>query len=290
MNRQQFTSFLVAAACMLALGVTATSLSSSVTSSPSTAVDLRYDLLPIDRSAVADLNQRGMETEEDGDHQRAAAASDAGGATATRSDTGEPADGERTAQGGSAGQQDLGGGPSDVGQVGRVTGESGADSGSDAGSDEGPSDERGDESDEESDDGLVGQLAVGIVVVGLLALLYRYRDELRPGRSPPSKGPDRPHAPSSGFDPLGPPPDENVVYLAWHTLVADVPLENPAVRTAHECAREAKRAGKDPVATRALRRTFEEVRYGAEPVTQTRAGRVREATKRLELDVPVEGP
>lgn len=57
MNGHNLTTLAVALAVLLAVGVSATTLSAAVTSDPSQAVDVNYDLLPIDDEDVAEIHR-----------------------------------------------------------------------------------------------------------------------------------------------------------------------------------------------------------------------------------------
>ncbi|MFB6164436.1 MAG: DUF4129 domain-containing protein [Haloarculaceae archaeon] len=99
MNRQQLTSVAVALACFLAVGVSATTLADTVSSSPSEAVDPNYDVLPIDGGDVADLQAQIHQRGDDADHRARQSRPDPG--------SGHASGGSTANSGGGGGGQSL---------------------------------------------------------------------------------------------------------------------------------------------------------------------------------------
>lgn len=76
---------------------------------------------------------------------------------------------------------------------------------------------------------------------------------------------------------------ENDVDAAWIRLVSAVGERAGSARTTREYERAAVDAGLDPDAVSLVTRTFEEVRYGGQPVTDERRRRANEGIQRLGL-------
>lgn len=76
---------------------------------------------------------------------------------------------------------------------------------------------------------------------------------------------------------------ENDVDAAWVRLVSAVGERAGSARTTREYERAAVDAGLDPDAVSLVTRTFEEVRYGGQPVTDERRRRANEGVQRLGL-------
>jgi hypothetical protein len=291
MNRHQLISIAVAMSCFLAVGVAATTLSSTLSSEPHEAVDLDYSYLPIESSDVADF-QQDIETKKRDENLAedppAGNGNDGqeGGGTGdqperpeqqNRDDTGvAPATGDEDESGAMPGPADGGSGPAPGNGSETIAGGDGSSGGGE--SDQATNEET--ESDGDGFDPLLIALAAGL----LAALLYRYRDRL-----PWFGGSTEDTSTETDSEPAwepSPPPDANVVFAAWDALMRNVDVENTRTRTTHECANAAAKTGMDPNAVETLTRTFEEVRYGRRPVTDDRRQRVSQVCQRLQLDLP----
>lgn len=284
MNRHQLTSIAVAMACFLAVGVAATTLSSTVSSNPAEAVDLNYRYLPIESSDVAKLNnQINRHKHDPSQHaddpaQRGGRGQDGRGSGPDQPDQPQremkPKRGDSSNPGGLRGQQHD--------QKGLTPGDGSHEM---AGKGKGNSKQP---APKEVDSGSLLWLAVGLLVAGLLlALAYRYRDRLLAffGSSSSVESEDETDA---GWKP-SPPGEKNVVFTAWNTLLRNLDVEDTAARTTTECATAAANAGMDRDAIETLTQTFEEVRYGKRPVTDDRRQRVSQVCQRLQLDLPEGG-
>lgn len=87
---------------------------------------------------------------------------------------------------------------------------------------------------------------------------------------------------------------DNEVYEAWVRMTRQLDGPDPATSTPGEFAAAAADAGMDRQDVEALTQLFEEVRYGDEPVTETRARRAQELFERIGTEYgpdekPVEG-
>lgn len=250
MNREQLMTVTVALACFAALGASATTLASSLSSDPDEAVDLDYDLLPIESDEAADL-QRQIESNTDQQSEasgQGSASSQTGGSGASESSS-------------TAGDGVTGGGD------GQSSGLSDAEEGGLALTNEPVS-------------SLLSTLFPLAVVAALLAVLARYRDRIRAMLAPDDGRQPGEESAREGF--VTPPRDANDVFATWDALVRNLDVDADA-RTTRECASAAAEAGMDADAVQTLRRTFEEVRYGDRPVTEQRSRRVREVRDRLDL-------
>ncbi|WP_169302341.1 DUF4129 domain-containing protein [Halorientalis salina] len=291
MNRHQLISIAVAMSCFLAVGVAATTLSSTLSSEPHEAVDLDYSYLPIESSDVADF-QQDIETQKrdaDAAEEPPVGGSDDGQGAGgigdqpdrpeqrNRDDSGlAPATGDEDESGAMPEPQDGGSGPAPGNGSETIAGGDGSGGGGE--SDQATNEET--ESDADGFDPLLIALAAGL----LAALLYRYRDRL-PWFDGSTDGASADTDAENAWEP-SPPPDANVVFAAWDALMRNVDVENTRTRTTHECANAAAKAGMDPSAIETLTRTFEEVRYGERPVTEDRRQRVSQVCQRLQLDLP----
>ncbi|WP_424018726.1 DUF4129 domain-containing protein [Halorientalis pallida] len=266
MNRTQLTSLVVALACFGAVGVSASTLSSTVAADPSDALDPDYEVIPVAGDGLAQLEAAvaggtgGPEPGgDDGPERRAGgsgssddqAESDAGDSE----ESANAGDGEGDAEKGQGGSGDSGGGGAGDG-TSRVPGERFT---------------------------LVDLLTL-LVLAGLVVatawLCYRYRDRFRglfTTEEPPAEDDPRPV-------PDGPPADDNLVFEAWDDLLSDLDVDRPETLTTRECADAAAAAGFDRTEIERLRLDFEAVRYGGLPVTDSRRRRARSARKRLGLN------
>jgi hypothetical protein len=276
MNHDQLTTVTVALACFLAVGVAATTLSSSVTTDPSEALEPDYSLLPIGSDDVATV-QEDIEANGDRAGDQDGRDDDDGGTAATTGNgdergapwVGPPGDAER-------GDRDS----ETDGEADGGDGDSGDDGVAGGGGRSGPG---------WADTSSVPPWALALLVVAVvLALGYRFRRHLR------GLLPDSGHEPTREHEDAGPwradaQPGDNEVYRAWMALVRRAELEDPHVRTTAECASAARRAGMDPDAVDRLRAAFEEVRYGKRPVTESRRREVARIRGRLQLDTAGDG-
>ena len=114
------------------------------------------------------------------------------------------------------------------------------------------------------------------ILVGGVAVGVRFRNRLFDAtetEATPDTGPAPPQMPN--------PDPSNEIERAWWSMVERFGVDRPHTKTPGECAREAIDAGGDEEAVRTLTRTFEEVRYGGEPITDDRLDRIHHGTDRL---------
>jgi hypothetical protein len=272
MNRTQLSSLAVALACITALGVSATTLSSSLSSDPAEAVDLNYDLLPITGDEVADLQQTIQQDSDgsggadhgDGDGDGSGGGQDDGdtaeGAERDRAAVGAAATGQSGGSGGSANDASDGGDGSGSGGGARGLFGAGA-----------------------AGEQLLDDLLWVLALLVLAALAVRYRERIRALLG--AVRPERSHSASTarrGW--TGAPADANVVVRAWDDLVRQVGVADPHTLTTGECSAAARRRGYDAEAVETLRRAFDAVRYGDRPVTDERRHRVTRSCRDLGID------
>lgn len=280
MNRDAVLSVALALCCVLAIGASATSLESAVSTKPSEAVDVDYASLPIDSTDAERLREQ----------VEGAAAGDAGGASAdSNADSSagaKPGSGDEQAKkrvGDPGAEERQADAPKESGESAQSKQKqnqqerSGGDQSGSRPPDRGPL--------ETLWDLLMDLLALLLRSIPLLValaaavLLVRERDRVL-ARLRALLGGD----PSDGGDgeaALGEPSPANEVASAWFEMVAGLGLDRDPARTPRECARRAVDAGLDREAVGALTETFEAVRYGDESPSSERTRRAREAISRL---------
>lgn len=263
MNAERYLLVAVALCCVLAAGVAASTLDSSLETDPAEAVELDYSLLPIGEDTV----EAAQEEAQGGDGS--GAPGDDGGRTTKQG----AAD-----QGAPAGVDSADQGDGDAGESGSVD-EGGPKMGQGPGSGVGGN-QRGlvftllD---------LLEMLLPWLVLLALLALASHYRDRLRAvaaalwtwvgERSPTDRDRDR-RWPRTV-------PDE-AIHRAWLRMVSLTDLDRPSRRTTAEAERAAISQGLEAESVRALTDRFREVRYADEPATRERVDEVEEHLHRIE--------
>jgi hypothetical protein len=274
MNRSQLTSLVVALACVGTVGVSATTLSSSVAADPSDALDPDYEVLPVAgdgleqlESAVASDGDESTTTQRDGPGDQ----SDSAGSREERTEVNDAGDdaSEDSSVGGGDADGGTGGGDADAGGTGA---DHGGSSGGD-GLNPSPGEDRFTLID------LLTLLVVLSLLVAAAWLCYRYRDRFRGLFAGPEESADDDPRPM----PDGPPADDNLVFETWDALLSDLDVEAETLTTG-ECAAAATAAGFDREEIERLRLDFEDVRYGGQPVTDDRRRRARNVQKRLGLN------
>jgi hypothetical protein len=265
MNTERILTAGMTVVVIAAVGLSASTLASSMSTDPSDAVDVEWDALPLGDDSQADIQSAAENVDEQYRQSGAsgAGASQGGGDTQQQSRSGggsaqgrqaDEASGDRESRSGSVG--DGGARADSADQQGpEQAGQSRSDSGSDLGPTGWPR-------------ALLVALALLLVAV---VLAYRYRERLRRML----RGHDDPVA-----EPLAPAP-ENDVERAWVELVRRAGIDRPRTRTPRDCARRAVETGFDPDRVERLRRTFEDVRYGTHPPTDEQARVARETLARL---------
>ena len=244
MTGSRFVPLAVAVLCIAAIGVSATTLESSVATDPKDEIDPDYEALPVSQETIIEIFQEfdyDIEPPEDAEVEE----------EPQKENLDEP---EQTPSGSS--EMDAGS-------------KSDRDGGSGIGMGEG--------ADTEADEAslldrllalLTSFLRVLLPILAVLAvatLVVRYRDRLLASYaswgSDGEEGRDR--SPAAGWPEADP---ANVVDRAWLTMVRQIDPERPAVMTPTECAAAAREAGVDPEAVEAITGAFERVHYGGAPV------------------------
>lgn len=270
MNRDSYAAVALAICCIAAVGMSSTTLASTLQQDPDDVVDPDYETLPIGTEQGQSVKEavQGESGESGGGTKESGGDSGASGDTTDEqgSDTSE-----------SSAKQE-GGQSSEGGQSG---------SGGDVGLDEGG---RGDGTGDGPGVtlltrllGLLEQLLPLLALLAALALAYRYRRYLLalvaavPGSF--QDGTEERSA-AEGRWPTERPSNE--VHRVWLSMVDRLDVDRPRSRTPSECAAVAIDAGLDPAAVRTLTNVFEEVRYGEKPVTEERRRRARRGLERLD--------
>ncbi|WP_335998595.1 DUF4129 domain-containing protein [Halorientalis halophila] len=288
MNRTQFTSLLIALVCFGAVGVSASTLSSSVAADPSEALDPDYELIPV---AGDGLERLDSAVAQNGD-QRAAGGGD-GDDGSGGDDSGD--DDER-ADPGAEGEQEADESDPDGSEESEQSNDgAGSDGGGGGGEQEaeaqsgGPSMSGGlglfDQRFTIAD--LLTLLGLALLLLATAWVVYRYRDRIRALLAQPDE-----EAVEDGPTVLtdGPPPDDNEVFESWEALVSSLDVAEPHTLTTRECADAASDEGFDREEIERLRLVFEDVRYGGRPVTDGRRRRARTARERLDIGRNGESP
>jgi len=242
MNTDSRLTLLVAVCCIVALGVSATTLQASVSTKPNQVINVNSSSVPIGNSQLSQLKRQlhssSKPTSHSSSHSSHAAAHRAPAAAHAHAQSSGP----RGAGGGSALSR-----PS---LLDRLL-------------------------------ALLRTLLYVAAPLLAAALAYRYRerilaflDALR--ESEPAIGSTnadrRNSAPRESYG-VGP---SNPVYRTWLEMTRLAGVDDPESRTPGECASVAIDDGLDPTAVRTLTREFEAVRYGEAAVTPNRLARVGE--------------
>lgn len=266
MNRQSYLTLLLAFGCIIAVGTSATTLDSSLSTDPDDVIDIDYKYLPFGSDTGATLKNAGQPNE--GGRNSASTSSEDGtqgsdGSSNEASDEGSSSEGS-SGEGGAGQSAEAGPGQS-----------AGAGAGSGQGYGAGTLQSLLD---------LLATLIPLILVLIAIALAYRYRDRLLAlllavdtwfsDRSDARRG--------TGGAPWPRRQPSNDIHRAWLAMVQRANPSNPRNRTPAEFARAAVDAGMDSDTVRTLTTLFEEVRYGGEPVTDERREVAREGLRRLD--------
>lgn len=256
MNGHRYLILLLAFGCIIAVGTSATTLNSSLSTDPDDVIDIEYKYLPVGEDTGERLKQAGQA---DASGQERAQTSGGGGDDQARNEQSDDAGGSQ----GSSGQDgaDLSPGSGQSQTQGPGMGEA-----------------------LQSLLDLLRRLLVLLVALVALALAYRYRDRLLGlvlvvdewfvDRSETRRG--------SVTSPWPRTQPTNDVHRAWLAMVQRANPDRPRSRTPAECARAAIDAGLDSETVESLTTLFEEVRYGDRPVTDERCERAREGLRDLD--------
>jgi len=244
MNIQRVASIGSTVLIVLAVGIAASTLGSSMSTDPADAVDVDVGALPLDDDSAGALQMQiqkvhdqytGEPTSDTGDQSDAGSAASSGG--------------EPNADGGTSGVSDA---PAQ-----------GA----------GPGQNRGDSPLDELLSILLALL--GLFVAG--SATYRYRERLRGFLTTAAP------LGTAEAEPAIPAP-ENAVEEAWVELVNRADVPRPLMRTPRDCARIAVENGYDADGVYRLCRTFEAVSYGGASPTDEQERTARETLDRLDRD------
>lgn len=264
MNRATGAWLAVALLSISALGVSATTLESTVSTDANDVVDLDYDRVPIGQDTASDVLDE-IEGEQSGETAHSADPEARDPVDVTRRRSGESASESApiTSQGAGEPEQRQQQQPDDSASTGP----------------EAPS---------LLDrliallTGLIPALLAVVAVIAAVGLAVRYRDRLLAlvGRDEPAAADERSASdPDGALD--GSP--SHAVERAWLGMVRHLDLERPETMTTSECASAAIEAGLDREAVRSLTETYEEVRYGNRPVTDRREETAVQSQRRLDV-------
>lgn len=258
MNNRQALRAVMVVLCIVSLGIAATTLESTIATTPDEIINPDWRQLPLGEQQAANLKEE-VESNERAEHGETAQAPRA-------------EDGEEPGDAGQPGEDSTGFGPGPEGVLfGAV------------------------DIEEDTLDKLLALLRsllplllVGIALLMAVGLGYRYRGRIGRllaaiagslfGLVPTRRSVTR--SSSSRWNAVDP---EHIVDRAWLRLVRELDLDAAPYLTPTECARTAKAAGMPAAAVDAVRETFEEVRYGGKPVTDERRQRVQDSLRALGL-------
>ncbi|GAA0233331.1 DUF4129 domain-containing protein [Halobaculum roseum] len=270
MTRTRVVPVVIAVMAIAALGVTATSLESTLTTDPDEEINPDWDRLPIGEGDAADIKQEIADGDGEREADRVAADADGEGAE----DVGA---GDETIEESSAGD-----GPAESSNAAADQSNAEPDGG-DAGLDSATAPVAGELT---FLDRLLALLAtvlrllwplVALLAVG--AICYRYRETLL-GLLGGGSGAESTSESASEAEAWPGVTPSNVVDRAWVTLVQRVNPDRPETITTAECARLARERNLDTGAVESIATAFERVHYGGASVAEEEA-RAREGIRRL---------
>lgn len=279
MSRGRLGPALIAVLAVAALGVTATSLESTLTTDPDEEINPDWDRLPIgvdDAAAIKEEMSDGSEADEA--NPQVDATDDAAGDSDGSDDSGDS--GQPPESVGDEGEPDA------SSAVDEAAESAGGGDGSDSGDAGGASFESATgpvPSEATLLDRLLALLRSLLPLAALLALTaiaHRYRGAIR---SAFESEPDDATAEATAGSAWPGTTPSNVVDRAWVTAVRRVDPVRPETTTTAECralARE-RRGDVDRDAVDAIATAFERVHYAGRPVAEEE-GRAREALRRLD--------
>jgi len=263
MNRSQIVSVAVVGMTLVALGVAATSLETTLTTDPDEEINPNWEALPIDEEVAAAIQDEMDEDESD--------QIDTAGTNDDSSSDSEP-ESELATRGEDPAIQ-LGPGPFTVTEPGH----------------EPP--EKQEASPLRSL--LPWAIGLGIVLLAVGTVVYRSNNiSNRPTASNSTADADV-HTPASPATTRSAKqnhqltwPDAEpttVVDRAWVQLVEQLDIEQPATATADTCVQRARETGVDIEAVETIATAFEAVQYGGQPASQESV-HIERALKRLDGD------
>lgn len=264
MDRERIVSLAVAVLCMLAIGVSATTLETTVSQTPDDMIDFNDRTLPLGDESTSDID-RQIERNKDsrGEEESGSPDSGSGGAGSA----GRAGDGSGAPSSNDADDASQSSDPSQSG-LERLGGDGPIPTAAQAGQ------------------RTFWNILPYLLALLLLALAYRYRERLRAlllaplallgsGGHHGRDGRDR--DPWEGAEP------DDEVERAWFAMVRQTDLERPWAKTPSECREAAIEAGLDPDAVGVLTRTYREKRYRGTGPTDTHRARARECLDQLNV-------
>ncbi|WP_225334019.1 DUF4129 domain-containing protein [Halomicrobium urmianum] len=272
MKRETGFRIAVAVLSIVAVGASATSIQSTVTTEASDVIDPDYDRLPIDRGQGAEISREITKPAEDGD---------VGSSDSDGTDRADGSESESSASASQASERQSESSNRQQSDASSQREQSAADSDQETSADsgEGPSPGTPDLLDRLL--ALLTDLLPTLVTFALALAaseaVARYRDRLLAALGLAA---DEPEAEAAESEAAGTPEraPANAVERVWAEMLRRLDVDRTGHMTPEEVARAAVDAGFDPDAVRTLTETFVEVRYGDRPVTEDRervASRVR---------------
>lgn len=263
MNTERLLSAGMAVVVIAAVGFSASTLATSMSTDPADAVDVQWDTLPLGEDSQGEIEAAAQDVDETY-RQGGDADSQGNGGDAEQQDS-QPSDG--------AGAERQPGEPAEDREP-REGGAGDGDTGADSADRQGP--------EQAGQSGSALRLVPGgpplslllwlALLLAVVILAYRYRERLRRALGSDADG--------AAEAPLSPAP-QNDVERAWVELVQRAGVDRPRTLTPRDCARRAVETGFDPGHVDRLRRTFEDVRYGTTPPSDEQARVARETLDRL---------
>ncbi|WP_157526139.1 DUF4129 domain-containing protein [Halorientalis sp. IM1011] len=253
MDWERVASIGVAALCMTAIGVAATTLDSTVSQTPDDLIDLGDTQLPIGDDSTGEIDdQIEQNKQSQGSDQTGQVADPEPGGQSQQQSSDDP--GERT------GERESGSGPLGLGPGGQSLLQQLLD--------------------------LLRKLLPFLLALVALALAYRYRDRLlgillAPLAALPENGSDE--RDTTARDPWVDVDPDDRIDRAWYAMVRRLDVDRPWARTPDECRSAAVDAGLDPDAVGTLTRLFRRKRFAAEGLPSEERERAAEVIDRLEL-------
>lgn len=261
MNADTSVSLAVAVLCVLAVGISATTLESSLSTDPDDVIDIEWDQLPISQDDAAAI-EREIQGRQDPEQQ----SSSGGDEQEAQSQTSDAA---------SSDQQSSGEGEEQQQQASQQ--------------EERPSDPQTREPNFWDKllallrDLLPWLVALGVFAAGC-ALAYRYRERLLALAAlvmDRHLGGEAGEGDGTGWFRIDPATE---IDRLWLRVVRYLDLEDPETTTVTEASHRAIETGLDPDGVRELADVFEEVRYGDRPASEERRRRALESYRQLGLD------
>lgn len=267
MDSRQLVSLGVAVLCMTTIGVSATTLGSTISTNPDDAINVNFDTLPIGHDSAANID-KAVNSDKRNTSQNVKE-QPSGSRDPTRSDTNSHRQ-QRDRQ-----HKAITGGTSDQQTQASAPSQAQASSGG------------GSRVQRLMDllTKLLPYVLAALAFLLLVGVLYRYRDRLaallllaldRVGLSS-----------TDGHDVTTTPWDtvqlDDDVERSWYEMVTSVGIDRPWARTPAECRERALQAGLEPDAVRTLTETFREARYANRGPTERHERRARACLDRLDL-------